>query len=50
MKAPEHVSAYQAEIHRLEGAGYVVRVEQDEVETSDEEPYIPHHIGKNRVI
>lgn len=54
MKAPEQVSAYQAEIRRLEGAGYVVRVEQDEVEKSDEEPYIPHHIvrhiGKNRVM
>lgn len=37
-----------------EEAGYVVEVEQDEVEKYDEERYIPHHIvqhiGKNQVV
>lgn len=37
-----------------EEAGYVVKVEQDEVQRSDEERYIPHHIvqhiGKNQVV
>lgn len=54
LKAPKQAAAYQAEIHKLEEAGYTVRVEPDQVETTEEAWYIPHHIiqhnGKNRVV
>lgn len=54
VKAPEQASAYQAEIHRLEEAGYIIKVEPDEAKKSEEAWYIPHHIvhhnGKNRVV
>lgn len=53
MKAPEQASAYQGEIHGLEEACYVVKVEPDEVK-SEEAWYMPHHIvhcnGKNWVV
>lgn len=46
--------AYQAEITKLEKAGYATRVSQEQVNTSRESWFIPHHMvthnGKNRVV
>ncbi|KAE8276983.1 hypothetical protein D5F01_LYC25284 [Larimichthys crocea] len=54
LKDSEQATAYQAEINKLVDAGYVVKVEPDQVETTEESWYIPHHIvqhnGKNRVV
>ena len=54
LKDTEKATAYQAEIHKLVEAGYVVKVEPDQVETTEESWYIPHHMvqhnGKNRVV
>ncbi len=54
LKAPEQAADYQSEIHKIEEAGYVVKVEPDQVEKTEEAWYIPHHVvqhnGKNRVV
>ena len=53
-KAPEQAAAYEAEIHKLEDAGYMVKLEAHQVNETEEAGYIPHHIvqhnGKNRVV
>lgn len=54
LKEPDQASAYQAEITRLKGAGYVAKLDPREMESSTESWYIPHHMvqhnDKNRVI
>lgn len=51
---PERAAAYCAEIQKLEQAGYVVKVKEEELETGGESWYIPHHMvshnGKNRIV
>lgn len=53
-KAPEQAAAYQAEILKLQEAGYAVKLEPHQVENAEEACFIPHHIvqhnGKNRVV
>ncbi|KAJ8387655.1 hypothetical protein AAFF_G00152050 [Aldrovandia affinis] len=53
-KAPGQAAAYQVEMHKLEEAGYAVKLEPHQVENTEEAWYIPHHIvqhnGKNRVV
>lgn len=53
-KLPEQAAAYQAEIRKLEDAGYAVKLESHQIEGTEEAWYIPHHIvrhnGKNRVV
>lgn len=46
--------AYQAEIMKLKEAGYTTRISQEQVKTSKESWFIPHHLvthnGKNRIV
>lgn len=54
LKDPEKAAAYGAEILKLKQAGYVVKLEDEEVNTSTESWFIPHHMvmhnGKNRIV
>lgn len=54
VKNPEQAAAYSAEIHKLEQAGYAVKLDQHAEQDSAYSWYIPHHIvhhnGKNRVV
>lgn len=54
MKDPTRASAYAAEILKLEQAGYVKKVAEEELGTSIESWFIPHHMvshnGKNRLV
>lgn len=51
---PDLAKVYNEEIHKLERAGYVVKISSDEASQSEESWYIPHHIvhhnGKARVV
>ncbi|XP_023811839.1 uncharacterized protein LOC110015208 [Oryzias latipes] len=51
---PEKARVYQAEMTKLITAGYVREVTEEEVRTSKESWFIPHHMvthnGKNRVV
>lgn len=53
-KNPEQAAAYQVEVERLLQAGYSEKLQQEEVEQSQESWYIPHHMvqhnGKNRIV
>lgn len=54
VKNPEQAVAYSAEIHKLDQAGYAVKLDQHAEQDSAYSWYIPHHIvhhnGKNRVV
>lgn len=54
MKNSEQAAAYSAEIHKLEQAGYAVKLKQPTELDSGSSWYIPHHMvhhnGKNRVV
>ncbi|XP_038160417.1 uncharacterized protein LOC119796094 [Cyprinodon tularosa] len=54
LKDPEKAAAYGAEILKLKQAGYVVKIEDEEVNESTESWFIPHHMvthnGKNRIV
>ncbi|KAL6483178.1 hypothetical protein MHYP_G00080500 [Metynnis hypsauchen] len=51
---PDLAKVYNEEIHKLERAGYVIKISSDEASQSEESWYIPHHIvhhnGKARVV
>ncbi|KAI3370007.1 hypothetical protein L3Q82_024436, partial [Scortum barcoo] len=51
---PVKAEAYQAEIMKLKKAGYVSRISHEQVKTSKESWFIPHHLvthnGKNRIV
>lgn len=51
---PEQAASYNAEIHKLENAGYAMSITVDEANKSPESWYIPHHMvyqnGKARVV
>lgn len=53
-KNSEQAAAYSAEIHKLEQAGYAVKLKQHTEHDSGSSWYIPHHMvhhnGKNRVV
>ena len=53
-KDPKQAAAYCAEIQKLEQAGYIVRVKEEEPKADGESWYIPHHMvshnGKNRIV
>ncbi|XP_073769332.1 uncharacterized protein [Danio rerio] len=44
LKDPDHATAYNAEILKLENLGYVERVSQDVWKSSSESWFIPHHM------
>lgn len=54
IRDPEKGTAYQAEIARLVKAGYATEVSDEQVRTSTESWFIPHHMvthnNKNRVV
>ena len=54
LQDPQRAAAYGAEIAKLEKAGYAVKVPDDELNTSAESWFIPHHMvshnGKNRIV
>ena len=41
---PEQFAVYNEEIHKLEKAGYAVKINADEVSWSTESWYLPHHL------
>ncbi|XP_073718037.1 uncharacterized protein [Misgurnus anguillicaudatus] len=51
---PNLATAYQEELNKLEKAGYVVKLSEEQVDGTKEAWYIPHHIvqhnGKYRVV
>ncbi|KAL6476782.1 hypothetical protein MHYP_G00152810 [Metynnis hypsauchen] len=51
---PDLAKVYNEEIHKLDRAGYVIKISSDEASQSEESWYIPHHIvhhnGKARVV
>lgn len=54
LRDPQRAVAYCAEIAKLEKAGYAVKVPEEELNTSAESWFIPHHMvshnGKNRIV
>ncbi|XP_028296698.1 uncharacterized protein LOC114458488 [Gouania willdenowi] len=54
IKDPDLAAVYNAEIHRLEQAGYARKLTPDEARSTDESWFIPHHIvyhnNKARVV
>lgn len=53
-KNPDQGTAYTAEIHKLEQAGYATKLDQNAEQNSAYSWYIPHHMvqhnGKNRLV
>lgn len=51
---PDLAKVYNEEIHKLEKAGYVIKISSEEASQSEESWYIPHHMvhhnGKARVV
>ena len=50
----EQAAVYNEEIHKLEKAGYVVKINEEEVSSSKQSWFLPHHLvyhnGKARVV
>lgn len=42
--SPDQAAVYNEEIHKLEKAGYVVKISMNEVSSSAESWFIPHHM------
>lgn len=53
-KDPERATAYCKEMAKLEQAGYIVKVKEEQLSSDSESWFIPHHMvthnGKNRIV